>query len=223
MDNNIWIEAGLINSTGLLIDNQAAKVFTSPADMHSHPIATYMARLAPRTRRGLVTYLKIARDILSDKHVSLADFPWAKLEYKHMVLLRRTLLDRYRWESVNHTLTFVRGVLKECWRLDLMPYEQYIRAAGIESAKGLREIKGRFIRPHELNDVFALCAADNRPHGTRDAAILSLFYCTGLRRSEAQRLDLSDYDPTTGEIVVQKDKLNRRRTTYIANEGKAAL
>ena len=81
MDNKIWIEAGLVSSTGMLIDQEAEKVFTSPADMHNHPVATYMARLAPRTHRGLVTYLKIARDILSDKPVPLAEFPLARLEY----------------------------------------------------------------------------------------------------------------------------------------------
>ena len=58
------------------------------------------------------------------------------------------------------------------------------------------------LSPDGLARLFQTCAEDDRPAGSRDAALLTLLYEVGLRRSELVHLDLGDYDPTTGALTV---------------------
>jgi integrase len=59
--------------------------------------------------------------------------------------------------------------------------------------------------------------------GARDAALLALLYGGGLRRSEAVALDVSDYDVTSGMLVVRHGKGNRDRVVYATNGAADAL
>jgi site-specific recombinase XerD len=75
----------------------------------------------------------------------------------------------------------------------------------------------------ELAALFEACAADLRPYGRRDAALLALLSAGGLRCNEALQLDVGDYDPATGTLHVTHGKRHQKRTVYLDDGGRAAL
>ena len=213
----------LLNPEGNIEDKQAMRLFSGVAELEGNPVATYMARVAPMTRRNLVSDLRTVVRLLTGRPGNPVKFPWWKLNYAQLLGLRNHLLENYKWQTANSIIHHVRGVLKESWRLNLMDYGHYARVTSVPNVKGARTFRGRYVRAHELEPVFLACAADTRTHGVRDAAIIAVFYCTGLRLQEVERLNLGDYQPDTGQITVLEDKLHFRRETFVTNESKAAL
>jgi site-specific recombinase XerD len=67
------------------------------------------------------------------------------------------------------------------------------------------------------------CRQDPSGIGARDAALLAVLYSGGLRRAEAVALDLADFDPESGALVVRHGKGNKARTVYAAHGARAAL
>jgi site-specific recombinase XerD len=124
---------------------------------------------------------------------------------------------------VNKALSGLRGVLREAWRLGLTTSEDYRRAADLEAVKGESLPPGRALSAGELKALLGVCSADETAAGARDAALVALMYGAGLRRSEAVALDVSDYDFTTGMLVVRHGKGNRDRVVYATNGAADAL
>lgn len=110
----------------------------------------------------------------------------------------------------NLCLTSVRGVLKECARLDLMTYEQEARAQRQTHSWPSAACRPEVIRA-ELTRLFFICGTDPRPAGARDAALLAVLTLCGPRRSELIALDLSDYDATATTLRVRSGKGNKER------------
>jgi integrase/recombinase XerD len=71
----------------------------------------------------------------------------------------------------------------------------------------------------------ALMEAPHRgtPIGRRDAALLEIFYGTGIRLSECTRLDLSDVDLAEGLLLVRNGKGKKDRVVPIPGRALAAL
>nr|WP_276205040.1 site-specific integrase [Flavivirga aquatica] len=61
----------------------------------------------------------------------------------------------------------------------------------------------------EVKEVFNAC--DNRIHGIRDKAIISLLYGCGLRRKELLTLEMNDIDPNKGRIHIEEPKTRYAR------------
>jgi len=92
----------------------------------------------------------------------------------------------------------------------------------IENVTGSTLPAGRALTSGEIAALMDACARDNSFAGTRDAAIIALLYSCGLRRAELCELELSDYDPETGALVV-RGKRNKERTAYVTNGARSAL
>jgi integrase/recombinase XerD len=191
-----------------------------------HPVAVYLARLAPSSRRTMRAALNSIAGLLSDDRCDAWSLAWEKLRYRHTTAVRALLADgRYAPSTANRHLAALRGVLKECWRLGYVTAEDFQRAADLEPVRGSRLPRGRALQPGEVRALFAACEDDDREKSAmaaRDAAILALLYGSGLRRAEAVGLDIADYDRDGGTLKV-RGKGNKERLAHLGDASQAAL
>jgi len=157
--------------------------------------------------------------------------PWHHLRYEHLQGVRAWLLATLSPKtgkplaasSVNRALCAVRGVLKECWRLNLLSAEELARAVDVERAPGNSLPTGRCLDIGEITALFAACQRDTSPAGARDAALLALGYAGGMRRAEIVGADLDHYAPETGRLEVRHGKGNKDRVVFMRNGGADAI
>jgi site-specific recombinase XerD len=188
-----------------------------------HPALTYLASLAPGSRRTMRAALDTIAGILSADIHDWGTFPWPKLRYQHTGAVRSALAERYAPATANKALSALRGVLRECWRLGLMGADDYRRAVDLEPVRGSRLPRGRALDAGELAALFRVCAEDPSPAGARDAALLAVLYGGGLRRAEAVALNVADVDTGTGAVTVRSGKGAKDRLTYLPAGGIAAV
>lgn len=188
-----------------------------------HPAVVYIARLGERSQRVMRLALETIAEIASNGRHDLYALPWGALRYQHTAAIRALLMERFAPATANRHLAALRGVLKEAWKLGIMTAEDYHRAVELAPAKGETIPAGREVTAGELRALFAVCADDPSPAGARDAALLTVLYGAGLRRSEAIGLDVADYNTETGELQIRHGKGNKARLVYATNGGKAAL
>lgn len=121
---------------------------------------------------------------------------------------------RYAPTTANRMLAALRGVLKEAWQLGLMEADTYHRATAVERVPWYISPRGRVLAPEEIEALFAACDRDGTPAGIRDAALLTVLYAGGLRRSEVVALDVRDYDAASGALTIRGTRESRERTVY---------
>ena len=208
-------------SAGESLTRMAVLGTVPPADRH--PLFTYLASLAPGSRRTMRAALDTVAGIVSGNVHDAETFPWPELRYQHTGAVRSALAKRYAPATANKTLSAVRGVLREAWRLGLMEAEAYRCAVDLEPVRGSRLPRGRALDAGELVALFRVCAEDPSPAGPRDAAFLAVLYGGGLRRSEAVALDVGDVGVEGGAIAVRCGKGRKARTAYLPSGGVAAV
>ena len=190
------------------------------APSHAAPAVAYLAGLAPGSRRTQSRALETLAELATGGSMDARALPWHALTPAHTAALRELLAERYAPATANRHLAALRGVLREAWRLGLMPAEAYQRARDVKDVRGSRLPAGRSLQAGEVRALFAACGQD--AGGARDAALLGLLYGCGLRRAEAADLELADYNRETGELVV-RGKGNRERVAHLVNGTRAAV
>lgn len=188
-----------------------------------HPVAVYLAKLAPRSRVAMASTLSVLVRMVSNAEVSIEAFPWQSLRYQHISALRSQLAEIYSPSRANGCLAALRGVLKECWQLGLITAEEYNKIKAVPPVRGERLPKGRALSRGEIRTLFLECAKDKTTAGRRDAALLAILYGCGLRRSEAVALDFKDYDKETKSLKIRAGKGNKQRMAYITIGTEQAL
>lgn len=179
-------------------------------------VECYLSRLAESSRVSALSGLRtVARILTGDNKADPATFPWAELDHADLVRLRRALARRHRPETANLRLAYVRGVLREAWRLALLDRDAMERIIDVGRVRGSSPPRGRHVRADELAALLAACPDTVR--GRRDAAVLQLLYQAGLRRGEAVGLELRAFDEVSGEIRVRRGKGQKFRAVP-ANE-----
>lgn len=189
-------------------------------DLSQNPAAVYLAALAPSSRRTMEAALDTLAAMLGD--FTAMTCPWGALRFQHTAAIRAQLAEKYAAATANKMLAALRGVLKAAWRLGLMTTEDYGRAADVVNVSGETLPAGRALTAGELKALLQACADDPTTAGARDGALLALLYSAGLRRAELAALALADYNPETGELVVQ-GKRNKQRLAHVVNGARAAL
>ncbi len=203
---------------------EATLVLVEAPAAETHPVALYLARLAPGSRPVMLSALKTAVGLLS--HGQLEDvraFPWATLRYPHLMALRALLRERYAPATANRLLCAVRGVLKEAWRLGQLSTDDYQRARDVGGVGGSRLPAGRDVAMAERQRLLQVCIDDKYPaRGARDAAMIAILSGTGVRRAEVVGLDVADVELDTGAVRVL-GKGDKERRTYLVDGAVRAL
>src|SRR2546425_13166574 len=79
------------------------------------PAKLYLAGLAPNGRRGMLGKLRRVAALLGYSEPSAVR--WPEIRYEHVVAIRSRLAETRSPATVNATLSALRGVSREAWRL----------------------------------------------------------------------------------------------------------
>lgn len=165
------------------------------SDSLQNPLLQYMARLAPSSQLTMRYILQDAADRLGFDDCDIAEVPWHLLEPGHVTSLVAALRsDGYAPNTSSLYVNAIRGVMNEAWRLSLISHDQLLKIRTVKPAGGSRLPPGRNLRRSLIRELMEVCAADPRPQGLRDAAIIALLYGTGMRKSESVNLTLGQVD-----------------------------
>jgi site-specific recombinase XerD len=196
-------------------------ILSSPLPLDQNAAAVYIASLPAKTgQRTQAQALRVVASILNTEPNTLN---WGALRYQHTAMIRSQLSQSYAPATANKILSALRQTLKQAWLLGQMTAEEYSRATELEPVTGETLPAGRELSTGEIRALLDTCRADtNKAAGLRDAAIIALMYTAGPRREEVVNLDLSNYDPQTGLLIIT-GKRSKQRTAYIINGAARAL
>ena len=157
-----------------------------------NPLTLYLTRLAPSSQLTMRYVLQDAADRLGFEDINLEDIDWHLLQPEHVIALVAALReDGYAPNTSSLYVNAVRGVMNEAWRLSLISQEHLLRMRTVKPAPGTRLGQGRNLRRTLIREMMEVCAADPRPQGLRDAAVIGILYGSGMRKSESVNLDLA--------------------------------
>ncbi len=192
-----------------------------------NPAVVYIKQLSTDTsRKTMISALRQMAGIL-DGQFSDRDgwtrLPWWRLKHEHIQGLRGQLFVDYKPRTANKMLAALSGTMHQAWMMELMPPGVYERIKdGIRGIKVQADPSGRVLSPEEVEKIVSYAEIQAPPEGPRNAALVVVCYAGGLRRAEAARLKVSDYNLRTGELRVL-GKGNKVRLVYIASEWRQPL
>ncbi len=189
---------------------------------YSSPVGIYLGRLAPGSRRGIVVALNTIAAHLSNGTADAYGFDWAGLRYQQTSAVRQYLARTYSPKTTNLCISALRGVLKECWRLGLIGDDEYHRVIDLRRVPEENGVAGRALDTDELRCLFTVCDADPSPAGLRDAALIAVLYCTGMRRNEVVALRIEDYETKQAAFKI-RGKGNKVRLAFLTVDAEHRL
>lgn len=188
-----------------------------------NPARVYLSQLnTPSGRRTMLQALATIADLLSNGRATIDTLEWGSLRFQHTAAVRAALQEHYRPATANKMLSALRGTLKAAWQLGQMTAEDFQRAVDIKGVRGETLPSGRAATHGELGAILDVCANDATAGGARDGALLAILYGSGARRAEIVALDLADYDPKTGRLVL-RGKGGKERAAFATNGAKDAI
>lgn len=202
-------------------NNTRDLVISELLPLDQNPAAVYLAGLAETGRRTQKQSLDYIAGLLTG-NADCFSCNWAGLRYQHTAAIRSKLIATYKPATCNKMLSAIRGVLKQALALNQISADDYQRAVMVKTVKGSSLLRGRDLSSGEIAALMGACEHDPTPAGVRDAAIIAVMYVGGLRRKEVITLDLRDYDPETGKMIV-RGKRRKDRTAYLQNGAGRAL
>lgn len=175
------------------------------------PVGRYLETMVRTedSRRSYRSGLKhCARVLFGHDDVHAAE--WWTLGYSDILRLRSTLQDMVASHStVNHALTCLRCILRQCWRDGLMDGDRFLRCASVKGLPQENPVMGRRLTKAQLGRLLGAC--DDSMLGRRNRAILLVLVGCGLRRAELIALTLEDVDRSEGHAYLRIWKSPRMR------------
>lgn len=179
-----------------------------PADRYILSLTSQMSR-----KRINAELCYIAR--FFDPYNDQEKFDWASLDYDKVLLLRNHLIEKnLSPSSINFAISTVKSVCKECWKMNLIDDNTYLRIKSLPTTKGTRITRGRSLSQTEISLLLQQLSNMDTVRAIRDMAILSLGCCCGLRRSEITAIRLNDFDELKQTILIH-GKGNKERLVYV--------
>lgn len=200
----------------LRLDDRAGEDLrlTVPVPYNRHPAAVYLSGLGEGSRRTMRQSLNAIASLLTNGACDALTLDWSKLRYHHTAAVRAALMQGFAPTTANKMLSALRRVLLEAYKLELMDARHYAKAVDLPAVGGESEPKGRALTQEEIAALLRTCQSESAMD-IRDAAILILLRGTGVRRRELVNLDLSDFDASTGALLVRKGKRGKSRQVYL--------
>lgn len=200
-------------------------------DLQSHPVTAYINSLtSPNSRRTMLSSLRsviacaLEVETITIDPMQVFTFEWGLITPDKLKALRAALLNRYSDSSASKHFAAVRGVLGSCFDQQLIDSDQWMRIQRVKSISVHRNNKiGRRLSDGEIRALAKVCAADETPAGARDDAILGLGITQGPRIAEVSKIQLSDYDQTSGDLIIRSSKNGKTRTIRASNATKDSL
>jgi integrase len=179
-------------------------------------VESYLESLSPGSRPAQRSALARMIKLMMTQHapgdVSIFTtpeaLPWHRLRREQTLKLRSMIIEKVGAATANRYLSALRGVLKEAWRAGAMSTDDYQRAVDLKSAAKDETEHGRSLTREEV-----LLLLDKGP--PRDAAMIAVLYGSGVRRDSLCKLDLADYDRSTGKVTARKAKRGKTYTSYL--------
>lgn len=178
-------------------------VNVSPLNHVQAPVVLYLERLAPSSRQTMRYVLQDAADRLGVEDVTIDEFPWHQLQPGHITALVAALrADGYAPNTSSLYVNAIRGVMNQAWQQSLITQDHLLKIRAVKAGGGTRLSKGRNLRRTLIRELMDVCAADPRPQGLRDAAIIAILYGSGMRKSESVNLELSQINVAERSLQV---------------------
>lgn len=202
-------------------------VFTGPTQLvaaRKSAAMVYLAGLAPGSRPAMAASLrKVVRVMARLSGVpaksvpSIDEFNWGALRFEHTAAVRAALAEEATAATVNKDLVALRQVLQVAVDLGHMTAEQCAAACRVKNLKGGDDgnVAGRAVTPAEVQALVDACP--RTPEGDRDAAIVMVLACAGLRRAELAALNLENFDGTHLTFRGKRNKMRRVSVKPIAH------
>lgn len=195
----------------------------APAPSRKSAATVYLAGLAPGSRPAMAASLrKVVRVMARLSGVPAKDVPsieafnWGALRFEHTTAVRAALAEEASAATVNKDLVALRQVLQVAVDLGQMSAEQCASASRVRNLKGGDDghLAGRAVTPAEVQALVDACP--RTPEGDRDAAVVMVLACAGLRRAELAALNREHYDGTHLTFRGKRNKLRRVSVAPIA-------
>ena len=178
-----------------------------------NPALVYISKLQSKESARSVRYKldQVARFFREGD--SAATFPWHELRYEDVQRLRGHLAETCSPNTANSMLSFVKGTLRTAWRLGMLSAEELARLFDVERVKGETLPAGRALTLDEVRALLDAAAKDKRRwRARRDAALVAVLYCSGVRRFEAAGLLVDELEREDGRLRLNvRGKGNKRR------------
>lgn len=202
-----------------LLYSQAEQLkLLQPVPVTLHPAAVYLSSLSEGSRRSMLSSLNAIARLLTEGECDAFSLDWSKLRYHHTAAVRTALKQRLAPATTNKMLVALRRVLTEAYRLDLIEASDYHKAVDLANVKGTGQLRGRALTTDEIESLIECCHQREDAISLRDAAVIAILRCGGIRRQEIVQLKLEDLDLATGELTIRRGKGGKFRLVYLTTE-----
>lgn len=121
-----------------------------------------------------------------------------------MVLqLRSELAERWSPATANRTLSAVKQVCRETWRMRLLDADELQRICDIRRVPGSRLKAGRYVDTSELEVLLDHAQCQGGRRAARDVALLHTLFFGGLRRAEVASLSVKQLRLEENRVFVR--------------------
>jgi integrase len=187
------------------------------------PAAAYLGSTGKGSHRTVQQSMSVLAGLVAGDGTDPMKFRWEALTRADTVLMRSTLKERYAPATANKMLSVLRGVLRTARDLGLMKEGQYQTSASLELIKAAKPEAAAPVDDNAVTKLLNACLDEPGASGHRDAAMLVIFLCSGLRRAEAAALDVGDYDPKTGQLHIRGERPEYDRVVTLAKAPRRVL